>query len=317
MKGLRTLFYAGLLLLAACAPKKTKAPVVLTRDFPMVEIPKMVVDPQERMVWLCEHFWDRFTATDSLYYCDSVTVNGVPFLQLEQQVGTFATVLDQVPLPVGVKSMGLCYDRLEAFQLAKPDGNVLPETVALISRYFYDPNSPVRSEDLYLPFVSRLAQSALIQEDYRAGYAWDAQMCALNRIGTPAADFVFIDTAGKRRTLYSIKADHTLLIFGNPDCKACKELLETMEGVPEVSALIASGSLRVVDIYIDEDIPLWKERMASYPKQWINGYDPNHTIREDLIYNVRAVPSLYLLDAGKTVLLKDALPEKVIDALLY
>ena len=317
MKGLRTLFYAGLLLLAACAPKKTKAPVVLTRDFPMVEIPKMVVDPQERMVWLCEHFWDRFTATDSLYYCDSVTVNGVPILQLEQQVGTFATVLDQVPLQVGVKSMGLCYDRLEAFQLAKPDGNVLPETVALISRYFYDPNSPVRSEDLYLPFVSRLAQSALIQEDYRAGYAWDAQMCALNRIGTPAADFVFIDTAGKRRTLYSIKADHTLLIFGNPDCKACKELLETMEGVPEVSALIANGSLRVVDIYIDEDIPLWKERMESYPKQWINGYDPNHTIREDLIYNVRAVPSLYLLDAGKTVLLKDALPEKVIDALLY
>lgn len=317
MKGLRTLFYAGLLLLAACAPKKTKAPVVLTRDFPMVEIPKMVVDPQERLVWLCEHFWDRFTATDSLYYCDSVTVNGVPILQLEQQVGTFATVLDQVPLQVGVKSMGLCFDRLEAFQLAKPDGNVLPETVALISRYFYDPNSPVRSEDLYLPFVSRLAQSALIQEDYRAGYAWDAQMCALNRIGTPAADFVFIDTAGKRRTLYSIKADHTLLIFGNPDCKACKELLETMEGVPEVSALIASGSLRVVDIYIDEDIPLWKERMASYPKQWINGYDPNHTIREDLIYNVRAVPSLYLLDAGKTVLLKDALPEKVIDALLY
>lgn len=317
MKGLRTLFCAGLLLLAACGPKKTKAPVVLTRDFPVAEIPMMVTDPQERMVWLCDHFWDRFTATDSLYYCDSVTVNGVPIPKLEEQVGTFATLLDQVPLKQGMRSMELFYDRLEAFQQAKPAGNVLPETVALASRYFYDPNSPVRNEDLYLPFVSRLAQSALIQEDYRAGYAWDAQMCALNRIGTPAADFVFIDTAGKRRTLYGIKAKYTLLIFGNPDCHACKELLETMESVPEISALIADGSLRVVDIYIDDDIPLWMERMASYPKQWINGYDPNHTIREDLIYNVRAVPSLYLLDAGKTVLLKDALPEKVINALLY
>ena len=180
MKGLRTLFCAGLLLLAACGPKKTKAPVVLTRDFPVAEIPMMVTDPQERMVWLCDHFWDRFTATDSLYYCDSVTVNGVSILKLEEQVGTFATLLDQVPLKQGMRSMELFYDRLEAFQQAKPAGNVLPETVALASRYFYDPNSPVRNEDLYLPFVSRLAQSALIREDYRAGYAWDAQMCALN-----------------------------------------------------------------------------------------------------------------------------------------
>ena len=317
MKGTKLIIWGGLLLLTlSCGPKKGKAPVVLTRDFPMMEIPMMITEPMERMTWISQHFWDRFTATDSLYFCDSVTVNGVKALDLEKQMGIFATLVEQVPLKDGVKAMDLFFDRLEAFQLAKPSGNVLPETVALASRYFYDPNSPVRSEDLYLPFVSRLAASALIQEDYRQSYAWDAQMCALNRTGTPAADFVFIDTAGKRRTLYGIHAPRTLLIFGNPDCKACKELLEQMGEYPEVSAMIADGSLKVVDIYIDQEIDLWKERMASYPAQWINGYDPSFTIRENLVYNVRAVPSLYLLDAKKTVLLKDATPEKVLNALL-
>ena len=137
-------------------------------------------------------------------------------------------------------------------------------------------------------------------------------MCALNRIGTKAADFQFIDTAGKRRTLYGIRARYTLLVFGNPDCHACKELVVQLEEDPVARRLVADSSLKVVDIYIDEDIPLWKERMESYPSAWINGYDPTFTIRENLVYNVRALPSLYLLDAKKTVLLKDALPEQVL-----
>lgn len=303
--------------LFSCGPgKKTSAPVVSTRDFPMAEIPMMITEPSERMVWLGQHFWDRFTATDSLYVCDSLTVNGVPREQLEKQMGLFASILQEIPLPDGIRSMELFFERLEAFQQARPAGNVLPQTVALTTRYFYDPNSPVRSEDLYLPFVTRLAASALIDPDYRMGYAWDAEKCALNRTGTQAADFVFVDTDGKRRTLHGIKASRILLIFGNPDCTACKEIQETFAQYPELSARIEAGTLKVVDIYIDEDIELWKARKAAYPASWINGYDPTFKIRTDLIYNVRAVPSLYLLDENKTVLLKDAVPEKVLEALL-
>ena len=76
------IFAASALLMLSCGPKKAKAPVVLTRDFPMAEIPMMITQPAERMQWLGQHFWDRFTATDSLYFCDSLTVNGVPLTAL-------------------------------------------------------------------------------------------------------------------------------------------------------------------------------------------------------------------------------------------
>ena len=52
--------------------------------------------------------------------------------------------------------------------------------------------------------------------------------------------------------------------------------------------------------------------MESYPKEWINCYDPDYVIRTDTLYNIRAIPSLYLLDAQKRVVLKDATPERVI-----
>ena len=77
----------------------------------------------------------------------------------------------------------------------------------------------------------------------------------------------------------------------------------------------ADGRLKVVDIFIDPEIDDWKAHIPEYPSAWINGYDHNYAIRTDILYNVRGIPSIYLLDAGKTVLQKDTTPEKLLTAL--
>lgn len=312
----RKLLLASVCLLAlSCGPRKVAAPESHTRAFPAAEIPMMITEPSERMAWLGEHFWDRYTATDSLYYSDSVTVNGVTLEDLEKQVGIFVTLLEQGAPEDGARAMEQLYTRMVAFQSTFTRANLLPELTGLVSRYFYDPNSPMRSEELYLPFAQALADCPLITALDRERYAREARLCALNRPGTRAADFTFVDTAGRRHTLYGIKADMTLLVFGNPDCHACKELQEALEGSEELSGAIASGELKVVDIYIDQDLEAWREHIPEYPASWINGYDPGFVIRTDLLYNVRALPSLYLLSADKTVLLKDATPEQFFAAL--
>lgn len=305
------------LLALSCGPrggKKEQQPQA--RPFPMAEVPSMITDPQERLVWVSAHFWDRFTDTSAFHAGDSTMINGVITEDVEKQMGVFATLLRSIELPVGEKAMTSLYERIETFQLAHPDGNMFREMADLTDKYFFNPNSPLRNEDLYLPFVSRMAESALVPSAEKGRYAWDKETCSINRTGTPAADFTFVDSQGKTRTLYGIKAGYTLLIFGNPDCQACKDLLETMEAYPQISELISSGVLKVVDIYIDEDIKLWKERISSYPSSWINGYDPDFSIRGERIYAVRAIPSLYLLDKDKNVILKDALPDDVLETLL-
>ena len=213
----RKLLIASAFVLAlSCGPRKVAAPVSHTRAFPAAEVPMMITEPSERMAWLGEHFWDRYTATDSLYYSDSVTVNGVTLEDLEKQVGIFVTLLEQGTPEDGSRAMEHLYTRMVAFQSTFTRANLLPELTGLVSRYFYDPNSPVRSEELYLPFVQGLAGCPLISSLDRERYAREARLCALNRPGTRAADFTFVDTAGRRRTLYGIKAHLTLLVFGNP-----------------------------------------------------------------------------------------------------
>ena len=302
------LAFAAVAALVSCGPRKSqKAPVPQNRAFPRVEAPVMLETMEERMEYVVLHFWDAFAKVDQP--TDSTFIGGVPKADVESQMGVFATLLQQVPLPIGQKAMTALYANLE-----KAPGMFAP-MAEMTAKYFWDPNSPVRSEALYLPFVKALSSSPLVKDDMHAAYAWDARLCALNLPGTTSADFRFVDTSGRTRTLHSVKAEYVLLVFGNPDCTACRELVESMSSVPEIVALESSGRLKVVDIYIDQEIDLWKQRMAAYPKNWINGYDPDYIIRQDLIYDVRAVPSIYLLDKDKKVLLKDAPDQIVLDTL--
>ena len=91
------------------------------------------------------------------------------------------------------------------------------------------------------------------------------------------------------------------------------DIINSLKSFPQVTNGIESGSLAVLNIYIDEDLKAWKEYMPIYPKEWYNGYDPYYLIRTDVLYNVRAIPSLYLLDKDKKVIMKDAPEARLFD----
>ena len=82
--------------------------------------------------------------------------------------------------------------------------------------------------------------------------------------------------------------------------------------MPGIARRIQAGDFAVVNVYIDEDLAAWRAYAPSYPSSWLCGYDPDGLVRSDRIYNVRAIPSLYLLDADKRILMKDAPVERVI-----
>ena len=64
--------------------------------------------------------------------------------------------------------------------------------------------------------------------------------------------------------------------------------------------------------FIDNELDVWQNRRDTYPKEWIYAHDPNHILNENELYGLRAIPSLYLLDKEKRVILKDAPVEIVI-----
>ena len=313
MKTIRFLtLAAAILLLCSCGTRNQKGSQVQTRNFPTVQIPSVYTEDDERVAWFQTHYFDNFLSTKEIWpSVDSTVVNGVPVDKLEESFATFVYLTEMTDIPSGQKALDELFTRTEAYQKADTASTVFTKMAEIVEKYYYDPNSPYRNEDLYLAYIKRLAASDLTPASRRKSLGFDIRICSLNPIGSPAADFRFTDIKGRTHRLYDVKAEHTLLFFSNPGCEACKEIIDALNGSQKVSELLAAGKLAVVNIYIDEDLDAWRSYQDYYPDSWYNGYDPDFVIRKDLLYSVRAIPSLYMLDSQKTVLMKDATQENI------
>lgn len=284
------------------------------RKFPLPDQAPAMLDSQEQSLeYTVDHYWDNYFAEQAV--TDSAAILGVLNEEIEKSFATYVLLLNMVPMDKAQKSAAKLFAQMEATQAKDTSSLFYLRFTEVVSRYLYDPNSPVRNEDYYLPIVRGMAESEYTDEDMRPAYAYEAKMCALNPYGTKVENFKFKDIRGRVHDLYGIKADYTILFFSNPYCPNCKEIMDEFESVEEFDEWIASGRLAIACIYIDKELDEWREYQPTYSKNWITGYDFNYIIREDVLYNVRAIPSLYLLDSEKRVILKDAPQNQVIENL--
>lgn len=302
--------------LAVSCGQGKKAEQFRALPFPDCMPPGMLENPLDRAEYVAEHYWDGITDPSRTYPSDSVLVSGVRKTDVEQKFADWTSVLDMIPFQKAEKAVSRLYDRALTCERENGTSNVFETFTELSYKYLYDPNSPVRNEDYYNVFVRRLALYEGLSPEMKGKYEREAKMSALNRTGTVAADFRFADKEGRMHTLHGIKAPLTLLFFSNPGCNACMNIINVLKEEPAIASMIASGEMAVLNIYIDEDLQGWRDYMPIYPEEWYNGFDPDLIIRTDNLYDVRAIPSLYLLDEEKRVILKDAPENRLFNVLL-
>lgn len=312
---IKQIFILAVLLLAAgCREKKAERFTAL--PFPDVQLPSMISGQQEALEYMAVNYWNGITDPSRSYPSDSVLVSGVRRDDVEQKFADWTSIMEYAGPGVWSKAVGNLYDRALACERKDTASQVFETFVDLFQKYYYDPNSPMRNEDVYYHFVSRYASYEGLTDVEKAKYEREARLCALNRIGTRASDFRFADRRGNIMNLYDIKAELTLLFFSNPGCEACMNIISVLREDPVISSMVASGRMAVANIYIDEDIQTWRSYMPVYPEEWYNGFDPDMVLRSNETYAVRAIPSLYLLDSEKRIIMKDAPEERLFRYLL-
>lgn len=281
-----------------------------TRPFPRVAVPAMLTGQTERLDYILDHYWDAFFSGE--WPTDSALVLGVPKAEVEQNVSLYVAILEGLPVPEAQERLKGMFSRIEERQQKDSSSLFYMLFTETFAECLYDPNSPLRSEDLYLPFVEGLSSSPFTREDRLAAYRFELEKCRLNPYGSKAPDFRFKDIDGRVHHLHGEEAGYTILFFSNPGCNACKEIIDQIGSRSYVLGMIERGELAIVDIYIDDNLDKWREHEPSYPRDWINGYDFAQVINNETLYYVRAIPSIYLLDSQKKIIYKDAPVEKVL-----
>lgn len=276
-------------LLAAAAPQSPHD------ELPLPDLPATLREPRARANYLLDHFWDALDFADTLRARNSLLV--------EQAFANYISVFPHADDAARRASVRKLLRRAEADSAAYILLTEIAET------YLYEPESPMMSEDYYILFLENMVSSPVLGKYGVLRPRRQLDAARKNRPGMTAADFSYTTPDGQRTTLHDTPVEGPLLlIFYDPDCDHCREVMRTLEKE------LPTEGVTVLAIHSGDNYVLWRETVRLLPAGWLAGYESG-AMQQAGRYVLRSMPTLYLLDNLKRVVLKDARPGQVAETL--
>lgn len=159
-------------------------------------------------------------------------------------------------------------------------------------------DSPLRDENSLIQILQLAINSDCFEKAEKIRARYRLEIAMKNRPGMQAPDFSFIDRYGSSSKLSLINPDYSILLFYDPDCDHCLELIgriqESSDELP----------LQIVAIYPGEDIETWDKSKFELPEKWIVGISTD-PIEDDESYVFLHFPSLFFISPTRQILLKE------------
>lgn len=263
-------------------------------------VPSHLATQQDQVDYLCEHFWDAYN------FADSLTSNNQ---QLTREIfANYAQILSYSSADSATQSINKLLEKA-----INTDKECFDKFTSLFEDFLYNANSPYMNDELYIPALQYITSSTKIDEIDKIRPQLQLEMALKNRVGTLATDFEYTLKGGQSAKMHNIEAEQTILYFNNPDCHDCERVKNYFEASQIFAELHGKGIVKILSIFPDPTLDVWLK--STYPAIMINSYDKGETINSEQLYDLKAIPTLYLLDSGKRVVLKDA-PIEAIEAYL-
>lgn len=245
------------------------------------------------------HFWDKFDMNDTA----QVKNPDIGEQKLADFIGLLSTTPDSALRDKAVDGM---------LDKAKSNRPNFDHFIKLYERYLYDGNSPMRNDIVYESVLRYLIKTDLLSDLEKEAYRPIYKLLLRNKAGQLAEDFSYELANGKKQKLSQTKAKYTFLLFYDPECSHCKETIHQLRDTPQLVQLFEQQQVQVLAIDPWGDRNKWKDYMPEISEKWINGFDSESKILSFNLYDLKASPTIYLLDENKRVLLKDTYLQPVI-----
>ena len=255
-------------------------------------IPPAALSAEEKHDYLRLHYWDRFDFSDTTFIA---RIDTMPMIEAYARYVALLSdrPTDRAPMDSLMRRAASSRPMLDYFAM-------------LADKVLHDPNSTLRNDEFYIPVLEAQLASPYYDEYERIGPQYELETAMQNRIGQPANDFRYTLASGASGTLYGLRSEYVLLFINNPGCPMCRDIREAITQSPMLTEMIERGRLKVLALYPDEDLAEWHRYREQIPAEWINAYDRGCVLRERNLYDLSAIPALYLLDSAKRVLVKDS-----------
>lgn len=150
-----------------------------------------------------------------------------------------------------------------------------------------------------------------------------AYMVMSNLVGEKAANLNLIDSTGKARPLYDLKADYTLVVFWDPNCGHCKKEVPQIDSIYQQSW--KQKNVKIYAVLSEHNKTEWVNFIKKHNLgDWTHVYQTKEMETRDKeqqmpsykqLYDVTQTPTLYLLDKEKRIIGKKLSLEQIGDLL--
>ena len=261
-----------LLLLASCRAKPGTAEarepeptdvVQSQTQFSFPPIPATLTEPEARKSYLLIHYWEQFD------FADTMLVNNRDVT--EQGFVNFIALLADGTTPEELTRESL-ENWCAGFVGKEHARQVLTQTA---DDYLFNPNSPFYNEGLYGMYLEALLGKLPQTDAMRSAYRFKLELVRRNNVGDKATDFTYYQPDGTRCTLATtpVKNDRLLLMFYDPECESCHEVLLQMAADTALAEAVRAGKLSVLAVYTEGNDEAWRKALPDMPKGWTVGTD--------------------------------------------
>lgn len=181
-----------------------------------------------------------------------------------------------------------------------------------IEKTFGQQGTPYYNEPIYLAILKNALDYNQLDKEHTYNCQREYKLHNQNMEGSTITDFDVQWSDGSHSKLTSVESDFILLYFQNPDCPECTMIRGYLAENKELNKAIENGKIKVVTIYFEHDKDLWERYLKEKadPK-YMHGWDYLGEIDNGNLYDLRAIPYMFLLDKDKKILKKDLIYSEV------
>ncbi|MBR4787492.1 MAG: DUF5106 domain-containing protein [Bacteroidales bacterium] len=184
-----------------------------------------------------------------------------------------------------------------------------------LEKVFGDHASPYRIERLYIAMLKDMLTTKGISELDKRHYTYELNAIDKNNEGERANNFRIMTSTGDTTTLYDIQSEYLLLYLQHPTCPTCQRVRKMMSDFPFLNKAIASGKLKVLTVYFEDETEVWNNYIHSPEANptYLHGWNFDQSISEKKLYDTRAIPYMFILDKDKKVLRRNVMENDLED----
>ena len=283
---------------AAAYPNTLVGSVIATSTY-LEDPPQEVLSNRQLFQkYYIEHFFDNFAWNDPRIF-NTVVV--------EQKLKEFCNMIYQMDNPD--------FDPLIVAALNKAKvNNTSYEYLFDALEYVLGRNiSPYKVEHTYIAILKDAMQYPKLDENRKRRYTRELGFIDKNHAGDTIPNFNMVLANGDTISMYDVQSEYTLLYLQHPTCPTCHQVRNRMKDFEKLNKAIASGKLKVVMVYFEDDPKVWSNYINSSeanPK-YLQGWNFDQTIDDNDLFDTRTIPYMFLLDKDKVVIKKDLLVNEI------